>query len=134
MEIKIDKFTLASHGVESVNDYTLQGTRQKEIRPKFRGDYPGIFDRGNAMVQITFTMEKEFPDYVAAFEWLHDLESKLPRSGVAVITETDGRRSSVRRFNLSQVRAFGGKLIGCTVSHNYELIGTELIKPNQPST
>jgi hypothetical protein len=135
VEIKLGTFAAVTHGVESADNFKVELARRKEVRSRFRGRFPYVFDRGNELKTISFDMAKEFDSYPKAVAWMLDVSDKLPREPLlATITEWNGTEVMVRRFKLAQIPQLTMLQMGCTVLHNYRLIGTEITKPTPTAT
>jgi len=82
-------FTLSDHGREGVNAWLPVAMRKVDVLPFVQGSFSKPKNRGNTLMQVTFSVSKEHASPTAAQIYLMDLNSAVPKQGAIRIDFDD---------------------------------------------
>lgn len=80
---------LADHGREGPDGLSLERQFSEQIQKFLRGNNARAIDRGNALLQLSFTVRVEHASITAAQCYWFDRQFTVPRSGLVILEFDD---------------------------------------------
>ena len=121
MQIALNKYLLADDGVMSPIGLRVSAVRKNEVAEFLRAEDVEVFDRGNQIVSMSWSVIRQFDTIEECELFLIDEAANAPRLGTLTITaQSTGGRRVVDGAHLASIEAVQQ---GCSSIHTYQIIG-----------
>jgi hypothetical protein len=126
MKVTVGSFVLCAGlaGGEQPSQLAGGGETEGDVRKYTLATAAKPVDRGNAVTQISFVVEREYASFAAACKATVLHHAAIPRTGAVKFVFEDETGVAVVYLSSGRVaRHTWDEIIGCSVRNRYELIG-----------
>ncbi|MFA7335075.1 MAG: hypothetical protein WC130_12405 [Kiritimatiellia bacterium] len=124
MKIKINEFWLCEDGELAPNSLRVNGRRQIQTAALLRAAAGSVFNRGNSVTTITFSVIRKHDSILEAEGYMLRHEVEIPQEGkVTFICYDSAGAEEIYYFDCGGLETTDASYCGCSTEHSYVLIG-----------
>lgn len=125
MKIEIGSYVLCAGGEESPEDLLREAADTIQVVPRLRAAWAKVFNRGNRVHTLRFSITRSHASIKAAEEYLVTHPDAVPTTGDITIT-TEGAAPTTKTLKDGTCHAYAARQIGCSTTFTYTITGGEI--------